>query len=278
MQRLMIFIDETDRYQGVNLSTAILEKLRTEGISGATVMRGTAGFGVHGQVHTAALLDLAISLPEMITAIDSEEKVQAVLPKLEEMIREGLIAVDEVQTITISKGAKTLEEREPLKKSQATTMAGEMQSEAEEATVSQYMDKEPITVGVQQTVGDVITLMVKNNRSLLPVINEQGLLLGVVQSEDLLATLLNLPRGGFHLFGLGGGDRQAISKDIKCQTASEVMRTSPPVVQEDTSILKASKLMLSQKIKSIPVVKGQKLVGILRLPDVLKIALEIECK
>jgi CBS domain-containing protein len=140
------------------------------------------------------------------------------------------------------------------------------------------MDKEPITVGAEQTVAEIIALMVKNSRSLLPVVSEKGLLLGVVQSEDLLASLLNLPRGGFRLFGLGGSDHKEDGQDIKCQTATQVMRTSPPVVQEDTSMLKASKLMLAQKIKAVPVVNGQKLVGILRLPDVLKIALDIECK
>jgi signal-transduction protein with cAMP-binding, CBS, and nucleotidyltransferase domain len=54
------------------------------------------------------------------------------------------------------------------------------------------------------------------------------------------------------------------------------MRTAPPVVQEETSMFKATQLMLNQKIKALPVVHGQTLVGVLRLPDVLKIALEIK--
>jgi PII-like signaling protein/predicted transcriptional regulator len=287
MQRLMIFIDETDRYQGVNLSGAIVGKLRSEGISGATVWRGTSGFGSHGTVHTTSILDLAISLPEIIMAIDSEEKIQAVLPKLEEMIGEGLIVVDQVDAIKISKGDKTdgnktgankaITSKDADKKQQQTA-AMQLQAEAELHKVSEYMDKAPITAKPQQTVAEIISLMINNGRALLPVINDQGNLLGVVQSEDLLAHMLNVHPGGFHFFGLRGNEQKQFSQDIKSQTASQVMRTTPPVVQEETSMFKATQLMLNQKLKALPVVQGEKLVGVLRLPDVLKIALEIDCK
>jgi uncharacterized protein len=282
MQRLMIFIDETDRYQGVNLSSAIVGRLRAEGISGATVLRGTSGFGSHGAVHTTALLDLAISLPEIILAIDTEEKIQAVLPKMEDMIREGLILVEAVQAIKLSKAAKSLDKQAGGNKddgNKGLTKTGnqQIQSEAELHKVSEYMDKAPITIKPQQTVADIIPILVKNGRALLPVINDQGNLLGVVLSEDLLANMLNEQQGGFHFFGLRGKEQQKFGDDIKCQTASQVMRTTPPVVQEDTSMLKAAQLMLNQKIKALPVVRDQTLVGVLRLPDVLKIALEIEC-
>jgi len=288
MQRLMIFIDETDRYQGVNLASALLGKLRSEGIAGASVLRGTAGFGSHGTVHTTTILDLAIALPEIILAIDTEVKIQAVLPKLEEMIGEGLIVVDEVEAIKISKhkkdGGKSADGKcvdgktADGKKDQQQTANMQLQAEAELHKVSEYMDKSPITVTPQQTVAEIIPLMINNGRALLPVVSDQGILLGVVQSEDLLAHMLNVHQGGFHFFGLRGNEQKQFSEDIKSQSASQIMHTAPPVVQEETSMLKAAQLMLNQKIKALPVVQGQKLVGILRLPDVLKIALEIECK
>jgi PII-like signaling protein/predicted transcriptional regulator len=276
----MIFIDETDRYQGVNLSGALVSKLRAEGISGATVIRGTSGFGSHGTVHTTAILDLAISLPEMIMAIDSQDKIQAVLPKLKEMIEEGLIVVDDVQAIKISKGETSADKKKQQQTAamQVQTAAMQAQTEAELHKVREYMDSAPITVGPQHTVADMITLMISNGRALLPVISDQGHLLGTVQSEDLLANILNVHQGGFHFFGLRGGAQQQCGHNIKSQTASQVMRTAPPVVQEDTSMLKAGQLMISQKVKALPVVQDQMLVGILRLPDVLKIALDIDCK
>ncbi len=167
MQRLMIFIDETDRYQGVNLSSAVLEKLRTEGISGATVLRGTAGFGIHGTVHTAALLDLSISLPEIITAIDTEEKMQAVLPKLEEMIREGLIVVDEVETIKISKGNKVLDDKDGDKKNQSSTVSGQMRNRKPNCIKSaNTWTRLQLQSRPSKLWDEVIALMIKNGRAL----------------------------------------------------------------------------------------------------------------
>jgi PII-like signaling protein len=100
----MIFVDETDKYHGANLAAAIIDRLKKEGCSGATVLKGIAGFGVHKQVHTAAILDLSISLPDIIVAIESEEKIAQIMPIIEEMVAEGLIVIDDVQTIKLSKG------------------------------------------------------------------------------------------------------------------------------------------------------------------------------
>lgn len=277
MKRLMIFIDETDRYHGVNLAAALLERLRKEGISGATVLRGTAGFGSHGTVHTSAILDLQIALPEIITAIDSEAKVVAVLPILEEMIGEGLIVVDDVQATKISKDGKESAARDLQKKTAQQVTTTKMQIEADHHTVAEYMDKSPITLTPQHTVDQIIALMISNGQALLPVIGDQGNLLGIVRSEDLLENLLNFHPEGFHLFGMRGHEHNKYSEDIKGQSAAQVMRPATILVQEGTSMLNATKLMLSQQIKALPVVQGQKLVGVLRLPDVLKIALKIDC-
>ena len=103
MQRLMIFIDEGDQHAGKNLGAALLQKLQSAGISGGSLLRGSAGFGSHGRMHTTTILDLATSLPQIIVAIDTIEKMNAVIPQLEEMIGEGLLVVDEVTVTKLSK-------------------------------------------------------------------------------------------------------------------------------------------------------------------------------
>ncbi len=103
MKRVMIFVTETDRYQHGNLSAALLERLKKEGCAGATVLKGSAGFGTNKQIHTTRILDLAISLPDIVMFLETAEKVAQVLPIVEEMIEEGLIAIDDVETIKISK-------------------------------------------------------------------------------------------------------------------------------------------------------------------------------
>ena len=103
MKRVMIFVDETDKFQRGNLASALLEKLKKEGCSGATVLKGSAGFGSHKQIHTNSIVDLAVSLPDIVLFIETSEKVAQLLPILEDMIEEGFIAVDDVETIKISK-------------------------------------------------------------------------------------------------------------------------------------------------------------------------------
>ena len=103
MKRVMIFVDETDKFQRSNLSAALLEKLKKEGCSGATVLKGSAGFGSHKQIHTTSIMDLASSLPDIILFIETADKVAQLLPILEEMIEEGFIAIDDVETIKLTK-------------------------------------------------------------------------------------------------------------------------------------------------------------------------------
>lgn len=104
MKRLMIFIDETDRFHGANLSAALIDRLKKEGCAGATLLKGIAGFGFHKQVHTAAILDLSVSLPDVVLVIETAEKVAQIMPVLEEMIGEGLIVLDDVEAIKLAKG------------------------------------------------------------------------------------------------------------------------------------------------------------------------------
>ncbi|MBS2002240.1 MAG: DUF190 domain-containing protein [Candidatus Obscuribacterales bacterium] len=103
MKRVMIFVDETDKFQRANLAAALLERLKKEGCAGATVLKGSAGFGAHKQIHTNTIVDLAVSLPDIVMFIETPEKVAEILPILEGMIEEGFIAIDEVETIKLSK-------------------------------------------------------------------------------------------------------------------------------------------------------------------------------
>ncbi|HEY9790211.1 MAG TPA: DUF190 domain-containing protein [Candidatus Obscuribacterales bacterium] len=102
LRRVMIFVDETDKFHGKNLSTCIVEKAKQLGCGGATVMRGIIGFGSHKRVHTAALVDLSISLPEVILIIESPELVDSLLKELEQMLKEGLVVIDDVDAIKYS--------------------------------------------------------------------------------------------------------------------------------------------------------------------------------
>ena len=94
---LRIFIGETDRHEGQPLYQWIVRKARTEGLAGATVLRGLEGFGAHSRLHTAKILRLSSSLPVVIEIVDREEKIEAFLPLVDDAITEGLATLEKVE-------------------------------------------------------------------------------------------------------------------------------------------------------------------------------------
>jgi PII-like signaling protein len=96
---LRVFIGESDRYQHRPLYEAIVLKARQLDLAGATVLRGPMGFGKSSHLHTAKILRLSMDLPIVIEIVDSEEKVSAFLPVLDEMMGGGLITLERAKVI-----------------------------------------------------------------------------------------------------------------------------------------------------------------------------------
>ena len=96
---LRIFIGEDDKCGRQPLYEAIVLKARTMHLGGATVLRGPIGFGHSSRLHTAKILRLSEDLPMVIEIVDSEEKVNAFLPDLEEMIGGGLVTLEKIKVI-----------------------------------------------------------------------------------------------------------------------------------------------------------------------------------
>src|SRR5438105_15771751 len=96
---LRIFIGESDRWEHKSLYEAIVLKAREMHLAGATVLRGPMGFGKSSRMHTAKILRLSVDLPIVIEIVDSEEKIQAFLPAVEEMMIGGMVTLERVQVI-----------------------------------------------------------------------------------------------------------------------------------------------------------------------------------
>jgi PII-like signaling protein len=94
---LRIFIGESDVHEGRPMYEAVVEKLRTEGMAGATVLRGIEGFGKSSTLHTAHILRLSDDLPIVIECVDTAERIETVLPVLDEMIGDGLVTLETVE-------------------------------------------------------------------------------------------------------------------------------------------------------------------------------------
>ncbi len=96
---LRIFIGEQDQWQGRPLYEAIVQLARTQGMAGATCLKGFEGFGAKSHMHTTKLLRLSEDLPIVIEIVDSEEKIQQFLPQLDAMIGDGLITLEKAEVL-----------------------------------------------------------------------------------------------------------------------------------------------------------------------------------
>lgn len=100
---MRIFIGESDRWENQPLYKALLELFRKEGFAGATVLRGVAGFGATSVLHTDRLLSLSQDLPLVLEIVDTEEKVDVILPRLDEMLQGGMVTLEKARVIRYTK-------------------------------------------------------------------------------------------------------------------------------------------------------------------------------
>ena len=96
---LRIFIGESERSDGKPLYEAIVLKARELQLGGATVLRGPMGFGRSSHLHSAKILRLSEDLPMVVEIVDSQAKIDAFMPVLDQMMGSGLITVEKVQVL-----------------------------------------------------------------------------------------------------------------------------------------------------------------------------------
>ena len=94
-----IYLGESDRWHGKPLYQAIVEHLRSRGLAGATVLRGIEGFGAKQHLHSTRILSLSEDLPVLVEVVDTEDKIRAVLPELDEMLGDGLMTLEKVEIV-----------------------------------------------------------------------------------------------------------------------------------------------------------------------------------
>lgn len=98
-QLLRIFIGEADRWHGKPLYEALVKLAREKGMAGATVLKGMLGFGCKSHMHSAKILRLSEDLPIVVEIVDSEERIAAFLPHLDEMVKEGLVTLEKANVV-----------------------------------------------------------------------------------------------------------------------------------------------------------------------------------
>src|SRR5690348_9872030 len=125
-RQLTIYFGESDQFHSRSLHAAMLEMLRREGCSGATVTRGIAGFGASSVIHTSAILRLSMDLPIVITVVDRPERIERITPRIREMAPNALITVADVEVI--QSGAPFKEGLPDVRVSRSEEHTSELQS------------------------------------------------------------------------------------------------------------------------------------------------------
>jgi PII-like signaling protein len=103
---LRLFIGESDQWHGKPLYQAIVERVRAEGLAGATVIRGIEGFGADSHLHTSRILRLSEDLPVVIEIVDTPERIDRIVPLLDEMVSEGMLTLERVHIVSYRSSAE----------------------------------------------------------------------------------------------------------------------------------------------------------------------------
>lgn len=96
---LLIFMQDTDTWEGQPLYEAIVRFLQAKGMAGATVWNGAMGYGVNQEIHRSGLFGIADEKPIILAAIEDEERIRPLLPSLLDMVQEGLVALHDVEVL-----------------------------------------------------------------------------------------------------------------------------------------------------------------------------------
>ncbi len=105
-QLLRVIVGESDRLGGVPLYEAIVLRARELGLAGATVVRASMGYGASSHLHTTKVLRLSIDLPMVIEIVDRPEKIESLLPFIDENVRGGLVTIEDLRVLHY-RGTKT---------------------------------------------------------------------------------------------------------------------------------------------------------------------------
>ncbi|MFW5770329.1 MAG: DUF190 domain-containing protein [Spirochaetota bacterium] len=104
---LRIFIGEQDKLNGKSLYEQIVMRARELNMAGATVLQGILGFGADSRIHSAKILRLSEDLPIVVEIVDTEEKINTILPFLDETVKEGMITLEKVKVLKYTHSGHT---------------------------------------------------------------------------------------------------------------------------------------------------------------------------
>ncbi len=248
---MTIYVGESDSWRGRSLYMSILETLRKSGLAGATVVRGSAGFGAHSRIHPWQIERLSSDLPIMIAVVDSPENIDKALALVKPMVKEGLIVVEDIEIVKY-----THRDLQPL---------------PADIPVSAVMTRDVTTVTPETAVKRVIELLLGQLFKAVPVVDEAQHVVGIITEDDLLRKA-GMPARLAIAGRLEREDlRNFLAQVREEKIAQHIMTPSVTTVHEDEALGHVAQQMLQQDQKRFPVVDARdRLVGMVSRLDVLR--------
>ncbi|MCP5098140.1 MAG: CBS domain-containing protein [Chloroflexi bacterium] len=249
--RITIHIGEGDTIQGKALYMALLQFLKREGASGATVTRGIAGFGARSRIHTANIMTLSDDLPLQLVWVDQVEVVERLLPAIRKMVDSGLILREEIDVVQYAPGRHA----DPLSQ-----------------PVRNIMRTEVVTTTSDAPIADVVTLLLQRGYRSLPVVNKHGQPLGMITDGDLLRQAGLMTRLDLQMVLDGEQlDDQLNALQERSETAVDIMTQPVLTVSANNTLSQAMSKMVENNLKRLPVVNvDEKLAGWISRVDILR--------
>src|SRR6266545_4632656 len=205
VQRVRIYLSESDAVEGQPLYLAALDRLRSAGATGATALRGIAGFGAGQRVRPAAAALSAA--PIVIEWVDRADRVARALPMLDDLLPEALITVEDLRvyraalrssgpfgdrTVAGVFAAGDLVRRGGMRL--PFRLLGALDDEERRLaldelpprTLADALTRDPRTVYVEASIPQAISPLVEWGLDALPVVDRSGRLVGIFGVEQAL--------------------------------------------------------------------------------------------
>ncbi len=253
IQRVRIYLSERDIAEGQPLYLVALERLRREGATGATALRGVAGFGPGHRLRTAGTADLSQSPPIVIEWVDRVERIARALPALDELLPDALITIEDLQIYrAVLRSVGPFGER----------------------SVGEVMERDIATTSRRATAREVLELLLERKQPLLPVLDDHERIVGVIAGGDLVR------RGGLglhpRLFSvLAPHERDALLDALPDRALTEIMTAEPRMIYVEASIPQAIGTLVEWGLEALPVTDREgRFVGLFGAEHALRAALE----
>lgn len=242
MRRLRVYLGEGARHNGRPLYEALVEEARKRGMAGATVFRGSMGFGASSLVHASRILRLSEDLPVVVEVLDRPSRIDAFAESIEPLISKGAMSVEDVEAVFYC----------PLR-------------------ILDVMRLDPACVSPETPLAEVLETLIAKGCKSVPVVSEKKAV-GLITGGNLLlrtgmSLRLSLQRS------LSSEDQAAQIRELarEGRTAADIMSSPVLTVNVKAKLPEAIQLMAANNLKRLPVVDDLgELVGIVSRIDIMR--------